>query len=205
MIGRPVWWSSWVPCSPNIAIGHLFSRLFRKKAVCFAPCGLVCPRSAVRSPGVCWMGPCSASACFPITGRELRKGRLERSPACFAMPLPLQQRGPYNKQTYLQAGDMRKGSRTGPLPVRSFARLFGTQPGATRLEGLSSLSLSLSLPLCFFFFPFLFYLFFFSFFFLYFLLIFSFFSLCFLSVFLSALVHFVQLLSVFFLTCLSFL
>ena len=146
MICRPVWWSNWAPCARNIAIGHLSSRLFRKKAVCSAPCGLVCPRSAVRPLGVtrvCCLGPCSAFACFPITGRELRKGRLERNPACFAMPLSLQQRGPNYKLAYLQAGDMRKAPRTGPLPA-SFARLFGTQPLVSRLEGLLSLSLSIS-------------------------------------------------------------
>ena len=33
--------------------------------------------------------PCSASACFPITGRELRKGRLERSLAAAWCAMPL--------------------------------------------------------------------------------------------------------------------
>ena len=117
--------------------------------MCSAPCGLVCPRSAVRLPGVCWMGPCSASACFPITGRELRKGRLVRSllAVCCAMPLSLQQLGPGNTLAYLQAGVMSQTPLIGPLPLRSFARLLSTEVGVSHLEGLISLSLSLSLCL----------------------------------------------------------
>ena len=68
--------------------------------------GVTGPRGAVRLAGVRWVGPCSASVCFPMRSRASQSRRVRNLvAACRAMPLPLQQLGSCHKLAYLQADE----------------------------------------------------------------------------------------------------